>query len=326
MPINPSKVKTLREKLKSFSHSLTKFTNGTKSHVENGRAVPNVLKPILVSGIGRGGTTLLMQLLGTSPQIMFNRSYPFEVRYLTYLLRWSLVLNEEWQPNENWGPGENYKHPSGQMVGPMPYTNTKLWPGKEIWSKCFETAWQEFSSALISKAENNKTGIHRKYYAEKAPRWVMEYLEQQSIPYNVICLIRDPRDVFLSINAFDKQRGFSGFGRSSENTDLDYAKQLARSYKNLHKDRTITAPNSLMVKYEQLITDLSSEAQRLSRWLDIELNPALVKKREVKFKHHMTSGSPEKSVERWRYELPKELNDFFVQELGEELRYFGYET
>src|SRR5436853_2601872 len=45
------------------------------------------LTPILVRCMwGRVGSTLLMQLLGTSEAIAFNRSYPYEARVLTSLL------------------------------------------------------------------------------------------------------------------------------------------------------------------------------------------------------------------------------------------------
>ena len=287
----------------------------------------NILKPILVNSTGRSGSTLLMQLLGTSPQIMFDRVYPFEVRYLTYLLRWALLLNESSKANEVWNPGELLKN-GGQLIGPLPYPKASFWPsGGAMWVKCFETAWKEFSMTSIAQArENNTLEIHPKYYAEKISTWVIGTLEKQSIDYNVILLIRDPRDVFLSVNAFDKQRGFSGFGRLTDDTDLDYAKRLVKSFQNLHKNKVMTSPNSFLVKYENLATDLPKEAQRLGQWLHLEFDAALVKEQEINFKHHMTSQNPKQSVERWRQELPKELNDFFIQELGEEMSYFGYET
>src|SRR5690242_2164504 len=41
-----------------------------------------ILELLLISG--RVGSTLLMQLLGTSPQIAFDRFYPFENRYAAH--------------------------------------------------------------------------------------------------------------------------------------------------------------------------------------------------------------------------------------------------
>jgi len=299
--------------------------------------IPTFLTPILVSSTGRSGTTLLMQLLGSSPQIVFNRAYPFEVRYLSYLLRWSLILDEEWKPSDNWNPGEALKPPgSGRLFGPFPYANISLWPAKGLSSMCFETAWKGFSQVMISSViENNKEAYSREdnkevsypqYYAEKIFPWAFEYLERQTIPFNSIFLVRDPRDVFLSVSAFNQQRGIDRFGRSSGDSDLEYAKRLTGSYKNIHNHKVLSSPTCVVVKYEQLVTDLAGQAQRLSDWLGVKLNAEMVKNQEENFKHHMTSTSPEASVERWRREMSQELNDFFVEQLGEELRYFGYET
>ena len=44
---------------------------------------------------------------------------------------------------------------------------------------------------------------------------------QQCFCHTLILLVRDPRDVFLSITAFDKKRGFSGFSRRADDDDED---------------------------------------------------------------------------------------------------------
>ena len=62
------------------------------------------LVPVLVDGTGRDGTTLAMQLLGTAAEIAFDRTYPYEQRYFSYLLQWSrlpLLELEDWE-SELW--------------------------------------------------------------------------------------------------------------------------------------------------------------------------------------------------------------------------------
>jgi len=51
------------------------------------------LTPILVDGYGRSGTTALMTLLGSDPRVVFDRRYPFENRYLTYLAKFALLTD-----------------------------------------------------------------------------------------------------------------------------------------------------------------------------------------------------------------------------------------
>jgi len=299
-----------------------------KSKVKSESEPPIMLKPILVNSTGRSGTTLLMQLLGTSPSIVIERRYPYEVRYLSYFLHWSVTLTKPAHPNEVWNVDKNSKPPEPDgFIGGFPYLTSRYWIGEELWSKFFRLAWQEFSKAAIFKTrENSKVQADPRYYAEKARLWVSEYLDQIDISYITILLVRDPRDVFLSINAFDEQRGFRGFNRTDEDTDWDYAQRFVQGWRNMHQQKQLTLPNNILVKYEDLVGNMDSEAERLGQWLDIKLNAAFVKEQETKFKHHMTSPSPEASIARWRSELSKDLNDFFVQELNEELRYFGYET
>jgi len=42
------------------------------------------LIPILLRSFGRTGTTMLMQLLGSSEKIIFDKEYPYESRLLAY--------------------------------------------------------------------------------------------------------------------------------------------------------------------------------------------------------------------------------------------------
>src|SRR5438132_13668463 len=49
------------------------------------------LMPILVVGYGRVGSTALMALLGTDERVAFDRRYPFEHRYVTYVAKLSLL-------------------------------------------------------------------------------------------------------------------------------------------------------------------------------------------------------------------------------------------
>ena len=289
---------------------------------------PKMLKPVLVYSTGRSGTTLMMQLLETSPLIVFDHGYPFERRYLAYFLHWSSLLTKQPHPNKIWNQDKNSKTPEpDELVGGFPHITSTLWMGEILWSKAFMLAWHEFSKTAISKTkENSKVETDPKYYAEKAHLWVLEYLDQLAIPYNIIFLVRDPRDIFLSINAFDKQRGFRGFNRTDEDTDWDYAQRFVEGSRNMHKNKYLTSPNNILVRYEDLVSNMPGEAKRLGQWLGIKLNAEYVKQQETNFKHHMTSPSPEASIERWRSELSKDLNDFFVQELSEELRYFGYKT
>src|SRR5437016_4602890 len=51
-----------------------------------------LLSPILVDCTGRDGSTLMMRLLATSPEIAAPGPYPYEKKYFASLWRWSRLL------------------------------------------------------------------------------------------------------------------------------------------------------------------------------------------------------------------------------------------
>ena len=278
------------------------------------------LEPLLVISIfGRSGTTLLMQLLGTSEQILFDRSYPFETRYLTYLLRWALLLQQEYRPDPAWNADTNNKEP-GDRIGPFPYSNAEYWNGREMWIPCFQSAWREFSGMPAVQ-----TSAGNRYYAEKIPFWAPEYL-QKAIPYKTILLIRDPRDVFLSMTAFDKKRGYPGFVRESGDDDWMFARRFVKLFRERIPviQRETTKPNSMLVPYELLASNLPAASERIGKWLGVRLDPFSVEAQVSSFSHHMTSRNPDESVGRWKKEMHPGIRDFFNKELAKDLEYFGY--
>ena len=70
----------------------------------SGEADSEWLTPILVDYFTRDGSTLMMRLLGSSPQIAVEMSYPYERKYFAYLWRWSQLLDREDSPDQLWGP------------------------------------------------------------------------------------------------------------------------------------------------------------------------------------------------------------------------------
>ncbi|HVN88119.1 MAG TPA: sulfotransferase [Candidatus Binatia bacterium] len=291
------------------------------------RGVGDVLTPLVVLGLGRSGTTLLMQLLGTTARIVFDRTYPFEVRYLTYLLRWALLLGvEKRQPDEYWNAAVNLTQPDGRM-GPFPYQAPQFWSGDALWPSSFIAAWQAFSRAAIASSGPADAAQRPLFYAEKVPSWVPSRL-RAALPYKAIVLVRDPRDLFLSITAFDKQRGFPGFSRRADDSDWSFAERFVGTCRNHFAGmrEEARAPHNIQVRYEDLALDLQGEAHRLGSWLGVSLDAPKVEAQAADFEHHMTSANRRESVARWRRELPADLNTLFVRELGEELSHYGYAT
>ena len=265
----------------------------------------------------------MMQLIGTSDQVVFDRVSPYEVRYLTYLARWAIALRELHPSTDDWNFGTMYPDPGG-FVGPFPVPTAEFWDGEYLWKHALLSVWEGFSKAIAAKKANVPRPI---YYAEKCAPWLPMYLKDV-LPFRVIFLVRDPRDIFLSIKAFNKKRGYPAFGRRRWEGDMAFAKRWVK----LIQKRVATVKSELelfkgmLIKYENLIANLHGETTRLGDWLNIRLNTETVEGGVEKHRHHITSDNPSLSVERWKREMPPRLRSFLTNELYEELNYFNYDV
>jgi hypothetical protein len=61
---------------------------------------------------GRSGSTLLMQLRGTSPAIAFDDRYPAEYRFLSYFIRTSEMITEPFDEDRHAGVTHATETPS----------------------------------------------------------------------------------------------------------------------------------------------------------------------------------------------------------------------
>lgn len=294
------------------------------------------LTAIMLPVCGRNGSTLCMQLLGTSGEIAFERQYPFEHRYLTYLWRVADVMLQEFEPQERWNNGlmvHPERHDEFVYVGAIPWGGRKLLShpraAVRFNDRCLRALWREFSEAVREQARLTAPGhAVPRFYAEKSTPRVLAAV-RDFVTTKSIYLVRDPRDVWISVNRFDAKRGYFGFGRGQDESEQDYLLHfLDRQVNELRLLRSIRDDDAnLVVKYEQLARDLAGEARRIGAWLGTELHPEKVEQQRDAFQHHITSGgTAEASVSRWKRELTPEVNGQFVERLGEELAHFGYET
>lgn len=296
------------------------------------------LVPVLVDGSGRDGTTLMMQLLGTAAEIAFDRTYPYEQRYFSYLLAWArLPMREDWEA-EGWDL-DSLAHPEdleeAGLVGPLPWPDRTLIAGSgggEFWQEVFDPAWAAFSTRAraATRRQLGDPSLAIRCYAQKsADSWALPLDRFPDL--KLVCLLRDPRDTWISSVAFHERRAAVGDaflpigpdGSVEEVLDkfLDDQRQRLRWLHSAEED--LEAP---VVRFENLVADLPTEAERLGDWLGLRLDAEAVLRRRGEFSKHITAGSAEQSAARWKDEMSGELADRFRQAMGTELSQLGYEV
>jgi glycosyltransferase involved in cell wall biosynthesis len=297
------------------------------------------LTPILVDYFTRDGSTLLMRLLGCSPQIAVEMSFPYERKYFAYLWRWSQLLDREDWPSQQWGPqalGSLTQIRTSALLGPPPWQPRPLirpqGDEQSMGQRCFELAWREFSRRAAREHRGqledgaSDTGPVR-YYAEKhLNTWKVPLA--QVPPVKVIALLRDPRDSWVSINAFNEARGSGALGRDRAGSREEHLENVIRRQRE--RLRWIAEleekGETPIIRYEDLALDLRGTAQRIGDWLGVEIDPNAGVGGESFHVEHMTSANAEQSVGRWRSEMEPEVVERFSRELGSELRALGFEA
>jgi len=282
----------------------------------------SALVPLLVRTFGRTGSTLLMQILGTNPAVFFERQYPFEHRYLSYAYQMSKLVMLPANANKNWN-NNNIFQGTESFVGQLPYPTTTDLERDTLSRDLFVSIWESFSRNM--KSVNGVNDSNNCFYAEKSPHVVSD-LATELLGARNIYLLRDPRDELVSIKSFNKKRGFNSFGWLEEDTDKSYAIRMCKRRKRFMQDFVSSSDEytRLNIRYEDLINDGKTEVARLSEWLGLELNfKAANADKEIR-NRHMTSRNYSESVGRWKSELDAEVQELFIDQLGDELDQLGY--
>ena len=284
------------------------------------------LTPILVDFFGRDGSTALMALLASSPEIVIDEEYPYERRYFTYLWRWSRLLSRTDWSHALWTKDDvvsvAQEREGSTLVGPPPWLPRELLdtPGEPpIAQRCFELAWRELSTRAASRAGPSAP---RRYYAEKhGNTWLVDRRELP--PVKLIVLLRDPRDTQASIRAFEESEPVAGVGvhhvwagDDRLTGILDRHRQRLRWIAALLSEDAVP-----VVRYDDLIADPDGVARRLERHLEVELDPGVLRHPGLIARH---ATSARGGSARWRDDLDPATAQRFNDELGPELDALGF--
>jgi len=313
--------------LQLVGHRVGRLTGRPRSDAVAGPGTL-IFEPVLVRGAwGRVGSTLLMQLLGTSAEIAFDRAYPCENRCLSSLLRYLEPLKGRMEsPTGHWMDDPDrlwWVDPASfgfEVSGfPLAYDNLGV-DRVEVHKESVLAVWKVFSNASMPLGERPP-----RYYAEKYGGYA-DVLTTVGIPYRVINLVRDPRDVVASVLAFDSKRGYYGFGRREEQSDDAYLASLLQAMRRRLDEMVQPLPGIPVttVRYEDMVGDLAKVAGRLGDWLGLDLDPVSAVANRSDLGYHRTAASDAESIGRWREDLPADVADRIEGELGAHLDRLSY--
>ena len=168
------------------------------------------------------------------------------------------------------------------MIGPPPWRPRPLIHSladePTMAQRCFELAWREFSQRA-ARAHRSEVGAASadagpvRYYAEKhLDAWKVPLA--QLPPVKMIVLLRDPRDSWISINAFNDVRGGGGLGRDRAGSREEHLDNVIRRQRErLRWIAELQEKGDVpVVRYEEMVRDLPGTAARLGDWLGVEID------------------------------------------------------
>lgn len=284
------------------------------------------LQPLMVAATGRSGTTTMMQLLGSTPSVVFDRVYAYENAYLSYLLALARVPLEGARTNDLWRRAavdvEDFIARQG-VVGGFPWAPSPSIAsgGDGLDDELFAACWEVFAKrARIYAKELGGPSTEPKYYAETAPMWVADRVHRV-LGGRTIVLVRDPRDQFLSILSFNAKRGRLSFGVKADDTPESYAVRFVERQRP-YLERAIDPGDPhrcAIVKFEDLTEHRESTAARLSAWLGVTLSTDV----EVDHREEHTTSSRQESS-RWKTEMTPDVLEIFREHLFEHIDTIGW--
>ena len=267
---------------------------------------------------GRSGSTLLMQLLATGPNVIFDTRYPAEYRFLSYFARMAGLMTEPFDEVRHVAVTPFFFSDTTQC-GPIPFTSDIV-DVERLRAPILRHLWLAWSEQARDAHPRSEL------YAEKLAVDV-SVLAAAGIPLRVIDLVRDPRDVLASIRSFTAT-GIDGFGRQPGIDEDRYLESFITRFATALEAISAPVPDGverIRLRYEDLVQDLSGQAKRLGTWVGAVLDPSRIEADRSAYRHHMTSGSGEDSIGRWRRDLVPAEADLIAERLGEQLARLGYE-
>jgi hypothetical protein len=307
------------------------------------------LQPLIVSTLGRSGSTWLMQLLASHRQILVFRRFPYESAPAKYWLHMLRVLSEPGNLAQSANPEDFYKNP--WWVGANPFHDDRVyeqnlldtWLASSYVERLADFCRQSIEDWYMTLARTQVQPAPV-YFAEKHvwPNYLPDLTWELYPQARELFLVRDFRDMARSIMAFDAKRGFAGFGRPAGVSDEEYMRgglrQMADDLRRAWHSRRERAH---LVRYEDLVLQPIENFTAILEYLGLDASPETVREvletgseqvlrlpgasfEAAEVHAHRTVPDPRATIGRWRQESDDHFGALSEEVFGEALVEFGY--
>ncbi len=281
---------------------------------------------IYIVSTGRSGTTVLAKALSGHPELVMRSHFPYENRTSQHLFTWGMNGREAEMPYLIEDKESSVKYRLYQKDDDFPKqwfkdnaNLVKKYRAIEVADKFYE---------CVAQLENKTSP---KAYVEKSiGMGTITKMHKWGWPLKRILLVRDPRDILLSVNAFNKKHSMSGFGADK----FDDRELLQRYIQYFLHNRNIMGEigmSGVEVRYEDLLANPKNELKRVASELDLDDSDASISNMfdtygqvDAKVTAHRTQKN-NVNISRWSDEATDEQIEIF-SEFNGELSKLGYDS
>lgn len=302
-----------------------------------GSAYEPRFQPLMVTSLGRTGTTWLMRLLVQHPAVAAYPAYPYESRFAGYWIQMLKVLSGAADHVRSSGPNSFSENP--YLIGHNPFYRPVL-PELGTVRRWYATDYVEELAAFCQRSTDE---VYERiaaeldhpdatFFVEKTnPGPVPALVHQLYSGAREVVLVRDFRDMVSSMLAFNRKRGYDAFGRENTDDDVEFVRSMGRSVDCLLKDWKLRSSSALLVRYEDLMSMPVTTLRRVFQHAGIDDSEALSSQvvedagqQSVEMDQHRTTDKGDRSVGRWKMDLDPEMQEACDEAFGPALGVFGY--
>jgi hypothetical protein len=292
-------------------------------------------QPILVTTLGRSGSTWFTYLLSQHPQVLAWQPFQYDTRTVQYWLSLLTALAESasykqilfpYRAEGTWWAES--QRPAVEFAELPPEVERVLAGGtqREVMSLCV-TRVQSFYDT-ISKIQSKQEATH---FVEKCSLGFVSRLATELYPSSrELVLVRDFRDTLCSMIAYNRARGQEDFRLRNAFTAEQNVAAMRTMAEELLLHVKSQGDRALLVRYEELITDERRTLNTILDFIGLDRSADTVAQMIERAaalsgtEAHMTAASASASIGRWRSEENLELRQLCETAFSDLLPEFGY--
>jgi len=292
--------------------------------------------PLMVTTLGRSGSTLLMTLLSLHPQVTAFQPATDDSRPFAYQLEAAIAmaspasrmrLLDSAVQGEAWWLGRASMRLEQLLRLDEPLRELLL--GAPVERLLHSAVDQAAAFARELGAAQERADV--RYAAEKCgPGYLPRLMRELCADGREIFLVRDFRDVIASMLAFNAKRGYAAFGREHVDSDEQFVQWQAGIAAALAAGWRERGDGALLVRYEDLVADVPAALARILDHLGLVGAPSLVgdvverAQSQLDRIQHRTTPNARASSGRWQTDLPPALQELANEAFAGPLQEFGY--